>query len=65
MKIVKILKQYKGEDDWVEISNDKFIEETEGKGYWEKNTAWDTLAMNDGLFTPYCEYKTEIVEEIA
>lgn len=62
MKITKIFKQYKGEDVWVEVSDEKFIEETEGKGYWNKHTAWDTLAINGGLATPFCLYKVEIVE---
>ena len=53
----KIMKQYKGEDAWMEVSNDKFIEETEGRGHWLKGTAWDTLAVNGYIFTPFCEYK--------
>jgi hypothetical protein len=57
------MKQYKGEDAWIVVSDDDFIEETEGAGHWAKGTAWDTLAMNGCIFTPFCEYK--VIKEVA
>ncbi len=60
----RILKRYKDPNDheWFEITLDECLDKTEGCEYWVKDSV--LLMLRDGLviFTPWAEYKMEIIE---
>ena len=61
---MKIIKQYKGEDTWEEITLEKAIEYTEGDGYWKKDTVKDMLIDGLTVHTPWAFYKALTKEEL-
>ena len=57
LKRVKIFHRYKeAKANFEEISIEEFIDKTEGRGYWKKGTALDTLINSGSLWTDYSEF---------
>ena len=48
-----IHQQFKGEDDIYVMGVDRFLDLTEGNGWWKKGTALQELKDNGKVWTPY------------
>jgi hypothetical protein len=50
---LSIHQQFKGEDDIYVMGVDRFLDLTEGNGWWKKGTALQELKDNGKVWTPY------------
>jgi len=57
---MKIYKQYVGEKTVREITENEFLEHTEGNGFFEKGTALKALEVNGYLRTAWAYYYTSM-----
>jgi hypothetical protein len=51
-----IEQKYKGEKNIHLIGYKRFLELTEGCGYWKKGTALNELKTNKKVYTPFCTF---------
>ena len=54
-----ILKRYKGEDEWSEISEEEFLDDVEGGGAWKEGTALEALEAVGQISTIWWVYETK------
>ncbi len=54
---MRVLKQFVGEKEWVEITIQEAIDKCEGAGYWKKDTVEGMLMEGHTIRTPWSFFK--------